>query len=853
MQVCEQLTAGAGAVLIAEEAVHGGDGCLAEWLGRQPPWSDLPVLILARAGANSVAVARAMEELGNVTVLERPARVAALVSVVRTALRARQRQYQLRDQLVQRERPAEHLKMTMEAEERLRASEDRFRLAAEAVNGIIYEYDITTGHVERQRGLYEVLGYRAAEVPPTAAWWREQIHPDDLAVIEPQFMELAGNSITSEYRVRHRDGRWLHVEDRAVLQRGDDGRPARMVGCTVDVTDRKDADDQLRHREQLHRVAFDQSPTGMAYVGTDGRFIKVNPTMCEIAGYPAEELVGMTVSDITHPDDRARDAELVTPFLRGGTPTYENDKRYVRKDGGVCWVSITARMVTDAEGRPLHSLGVVVDITERKQAEERLRLAIGGADLGTWHWNLGTGALDWSERCLNIFGIPPRTAMSYEKFLGALHPEDRARADDAVQHALQNGSEYRIELRSVWPDGSVHWAVSVGRAYYDAAGVPTRMEGVALDITEFKRAEERRRDSERNYRALAVASSEIAYRMSADWSTMLPLDGRQLVPSSDQPLADWAWLDRNLPRDEHPRVRQAISEAIARKTLFELEHRVRRPDGSIGWTLSRAVPILDEKEAVIEWFGAASDVTERKQAQQALADRTELLNGVLEGTTDAIFVKDLNGRLLLANATCAALARSTPEQLVGKTDEELFPPDVAAAIRQLDKAVIAGGSPIQLEESIPVAGEPRVFLTLKAPLRDGGGRVVGVLGISRDITESKRAEETLRQSEARFRAAINAVSDIVWTNDAQGQMAGEQAAWGKFTGQNQESYQGSGWSQAIHPDDAQPTIDAWNEAVAGKQPFEFEHRLRRSDGQWRLCSVRAVPVLNDREIGRAHV
>ena len=605
------------------------------------------------------------------------------------------------------------------------AERERFRLAAEAVNGIIYEYDFQTGHVERQRGLYEVLGYRVDEVPPTVAWWREQIHPDDHEAIQKRLIEFAGNSITSEYRVRHKDGRWLHLEDRAVLLRGDDGQLLKMIGCTVDVTERKKVEERLRYSEQLHRVAFDQSPTGMVYVGADGRLIKVNPAMCEITGYPTEELVGMRVTDLTHPDDRAHDAEILAPFLRGDTPTYENDKRYVQKDGGVRWVSITARMVTDAEGRPLHTVGVALDITARKRVEE------------------------------------------------------------------------------------------------------------------------------------------------------------------------------------------------------------------------------------------------------ALADRTELLNGVLEGTTDVVFVKDLNGRMLLANAACAAVGRSTPEQLVGKTDEELFPPDVAAAIRQLDKAVIAGGSPIQIEETIPVGGEPRVFLTLKAPLRDGGGRVVGVLGISRDVTdrkqaeeerrllasivensrdfigisdthgnpvfgnraamelvgvqdleqvrrskiidyfvpeqrqfvaevvlpavlkdgwwsgeltmqhfvtgatipvwydlfrvddpvtgqpvnfatitrdltERKRDEEQLRRSEARFRAAINAVSDIVWTNDAQGQMAGEQAAWGKFTGQDQESYQGYGWSRAIHPDDTQPTIDAWNEAVAEKQPFAFEHRVRRSDGQWRLCSIRAVPVVHDR-------
>jgi signal transduction histidine kinase len=128
----------------------------------------------------------------------------------------------------------------------------------------------------------------------------------------------------------------------------------------------------------------------------------------------------------------------------------------------------------------------------------------------------------------------------------------------------------------------------------------------------------RLRETERHYQALAEASSEIAYRMSADWSTMQPLDGRELVASSDRPQTDWAWLDKNIPCEEHPRVRKAISDAIVGKTLFELEHRVLRPDGSNGWTLSRAVPILNDNQDLVAWFGAAGDITERKRGMELL-------------------------------------------------------------------------------------------------------------------------------------------------------------------------------------------------------------------------------------------
>ena len=112
--------------------------------------------------------------------------------------------------------------------------------------------------------------------------------------------------------------------------------------------------------------------------------------------------------------------------------------------------------------------------------------------------------------------------------------------------------------------------------------------------------------------------------------------------------------------------------------------------------------------------------------------------------------------------------------------------------------------------------------------------------------ERARADEQLRQSEERFRAAVGVVSSFIWTNNASGEMEGEQPGWAKFTGQSQEEYQGYGWASAVHPEDAQMTIDGWNQAVAEKRMFEVEHRVRRHDGEWRLCDVRAAPVLDEK-------
>lgn len=144
------------------------------------------------------------------------------------------------------------------AEQASEQSADRFRRAAEAVNGIIYEYDLQTGVVERTRGLKEVLGYRPEEIPADSKWWWNQIHPDDLpdTADEQRLLARAGDRIVTEYRVRHKDGRWLHVEDRSVVMKDAAGQPLKLIGCTVDVSDRKRAEiDARRRSEQVRRLA----------------------------------------------------------------------------------------------------------------------------------------------------------------------------------------------------------------------------------------------------------------------------------------------------------------------------------------------------------------------------------------------------------------------------------------------------------------------------------------------------------------------------------------------------------------------------------------------------------------------
>ena len=264
-----------------------------------------------------------------------------------------------------------------------------------------------------------------------------------------------------------------------------------------------------------------------------------------------------------------------------------------------------------------------------------------------------------------------------------------------------------------------------------------------------------------------------------------------------------------------------------------------RKDGGVRWVAVTARMVTDAAGRPLHTVGVSLDITVRKLAEAEYQSAQRLIATTLESITDGFTRLDRDWRVVYLNDAAERMNQRPRTETLGKTVWEMFPALIGTQLETAYRRCVA--EQVTVEFDFHHAPWDVWFAIKCYPVPDGG------LAVSfHDITDAKRTAEALQQSEARFRAGIEAVSDIVWTNDARGLMVGEQVAWGNFTGQDLQSYQGYGWSSAIHPDDAQPTIDAWNEAVAGKKEFVGEHRVRRRDGQWRLCTVRVVPVLDER-------
>ena len=273
--------------------------------------------------------------------------------------------------------------------------------------------------------------------------------------------------------------------------------------------------------------------------------------------------------------------------------------------------------------------------------------------------------------------------------------------------------------------------------------------------------------SGQRFEALAQATSDIVYRMSADWSLMQPLDGRAVVPSTDTPLVGWAWLDQNVPADEHARVRQAIGEAIAQKALFSLEHRVLRPDGSIGWTLSRAVPILDAHGTVREWFGAASDITQRKADEQALARSEAFAHSVVGANADCMKGLSLDGRLMWMNDNGQRLMEvGNFDALHGSDWGSFWETGGLRAPAEAAMATARAGGTGRFTGSCPTfAGTPRWWDVAVTAIPGLDGRAEQLLAVSRDVTEQRAADEATRALAQRLQLALDCSAVVLFQQD----------------------------------------------------------------------------------------
>jgi PAS domain S-box-containing protein len=324
------------------------------------------------------------------------------------------------------------------------------------------------------------------------------------------------------------------------------------------------------------------------------------------------------------------------------------------------------------------------------------------------------------------------------------HPKDLAKVRAEMERQIAEGSSgrpFRVEYRITRKDGREIWVSDQKTLEFTTDGKLHRINGVVRDITERKVAEEAIRNAEREKATILESLSEhVVFQdnhMRILWTNRAAGDSVGLTPDQLKGRHCYeVWPQRTQPCPDCP-------VAKARRTGQPQEGEKTTPDGRV-WFI-RGYPVRDAGNELVGVVETTLDITERKRAEEALKETNTRLQALIRAIPDIVYFKDSQGRNLIVNKACEELVGLKQEEIVGKTDDQLFPPDLAACCRQSDQEAMSRGSPVRCEEQYTNnKGKSMFFDTNKSPIRDDHGVVVGLVGVSRDVTEQRQADEEFR-------------------------------------------------------------------------------------------------------------
>jgi PAS domain S-box-containing protein len=394
-----------------------------------------------------------------------------------------------------------------------------------------------------------------------------------------------------------------------------------------------------------------------------------------------------------------------------------------------------------------------------REREERIRMAVESAEIGTWDFNPITGERRWSNRAKIMFGLPVDTDVTNISFLDRLHPDDRERANLAVQKALDPSGDgvYDIDCRLVTAEGAVRWFIAKGQALFEGEPPhrrPIRFIGTVMEITERKQAEIALSQAEQRFRIVATqAPVGIFQTDSAGRCLFVNQVWCEIAGAApDEALGD-GWQ-----RFVHPEDRQRVvaewQEATQQRRNQSTEFRFLNRTTGARWVMASAAPILDATGVVNGYVGTIVDVTERKAAEDIVRASEARLQGFLDNSTAVIYLKDLDSRYLLVNRQWETRFGKHSDQVVGCTPDQMYPAETARALRNNDLSVIRGAKSIVVEEDVDQPDGMHTYITVKFPIKDAQGKVAAVGGISTDITDRKKALEALEAEQELLRHTI---------------------------------------------------------------------------------------------------
>ncbi len=522
----------------------------------------------------------------------------------------------------------------------------------------------------------------------------------------------------------------------------------------------------VKESEQEFSAAFEYASIGMALIGLNGEWLKVNKSLCDMLGYSTAELMLCTFQDITHEDDLETDLAYLKQLVNGEIQTYQMVKRYYTKTGEIIWINLSVSKILNPDGGIKHFISQIENINARKFAEidlqnekERLANVLDGTNAGTWELNMKTGETVYNERWAAIAGytLDELKPINLNTWRSLVHPYDLISSDAKLQACFEkNEVYYDCECRLKHKDGHWVWVLDRGKVISRTEdGLPLLMSGTQIDITAIKNAEQAIK--EKQALVESVLNSIDVGIVVCDAKGGLTLFNEATknmhgLPVTGIPADKWAaYYDLYkadavtlLAQDDIPLYQVLKNGYVTTEQIY-----IKPKNGNKRLVRCSGSKIVDEKGNVYGAVVAMQDITEQNKFENLLAFNEKRFRGIFNATHQLIGFLDLDGNVMEANDTALKFGGLKPEDVVGKKFWECFwwshskqeQKNVKAAF---DDAV--AGSFKQYETThVNADGKFVAIIFNLKPLFDDDGKVIAVISEGRPIQDMANARKRLLQ------------------------------------------------------------------------------------------------------------
>jgi PAS domain S-box-containing protein len=518
------------------------------------------------------------------------------------------------------------------SEAQLQEAQRELQLTIDTIPAMVatYEPDGTRTFVNQQWRNY--TGRTLEEATGSGRHIMRQFHPDESEGVERAFWNslAAGEPITLDLRIRRADGEYRWHNHQSVPLRDEQGTILKWYATEVDIEDKKRAESarlhseaRLAEAERELRLTLESIPTITWRAGPNGYVQQLNKRWFEYTGTTPEQSRGARWKSCVHPDDLDRLLDIGRAYVASGTPI-DGEARLRRFDGAYRWFLFRPAAAHDETGEIIGWYGIITDIEDRKQAEERaveaereLQRTINHIPVLVGTYSANGTRLSVNKRALEVTGLSAEDVPG-ERWRKAYHPDDVAPVESQWGECLARGEPFEREVRTRMADGTYRWHLTRRVPLRDEAGQVIRWYGIGYDIEDQKRAEEAAAASERNLKLTIDTIPAVAWSARPDGSAeFFNQNYLDYVGLSLEQVQDWGWTAAVHP-DDLIQLAGTWQALMAAGKAGETEARLRRHDGEYRWFLFRANPLRDQAGNIVKWYGVNTDIEDRKRTEEEL-------------------------------------------------------------------------------------------------------------------------------------------------------------------------------------------------------------------------------------------